>query len=49
VPALGPLYDYAWFVGFGVSALAHLALMKLAPPKIAVLAKAEAAWRRKGQ
>jgi NCS1 family nucleobase:cation symporter-1 len=33
VPALRPLYDYAWFVGFGVSAVAHLALMKLAPPE----------------
>jgi nucleobase:cation symporter-1, NCS1 family len=26
VPALKPLYDYAWFVGFGVSAVVHLAL-----------------------
>jgi NCS1 family nucleobase:cation symporter-1 len=26
VPALRPLYDYAWFVGFGTSALVHLAL-----------------------
>jgi NCS1 family nucleobase:cation symporter-1 len=31
VPALRPLYDYAWFVGFGVSAIAHLLLMTLAP------------------
>ena len=25
VPALRPLYDYAWFVGFGVAAVVHLA------------------------
>jgi cytosine/uracil/thiamine/allantoin permease len=29
VPALKPLFDYAWFIGFGVSALAYWALMKL--------------------
>jgi NCS1 family nucleobase:cation symporter-1 len=28
VPALRPLYDYAWFVGFGVAFLAYLALMR---------------------
>jgi hypothetical protein len=33
VPALRPLYDYAWFVGFGSAALAYLLAMKLAPPK----------------
>ena len=33
VHALRPLYDYAWFVGFGVSAVGYLALMKLAPPE----------------
>jgi nucleobase:cation symporter-1, NCS1 family len=27
------LYDYAWFIGFGVSGLVHLVLMKLFPPK----------------
>jgi cytosine/uracil/thiamine/allantoin permease len=27
------LYDYAWFIGFGVSAVVHLVLMKLFPPK----------------
>jgi len=32
VPALRPLYDYAWFVGFGASAIIHFLLMKLAPP-----------------
>jgi NCS1 family nucleobase:cation symporter-1 len=26
VPALRPLYDYAWFVGFGVSAVVYLAM-----------------------
>jgi cytosine/uracil/thiamine/allantoin permease len=29
------LYDYAWFVGFGVAVLVHWALMKLAPPAAA--------------
>ncbi len=33
VPALRPLYDYAWFVGFGVSFFVHWALMKVAPPQ----------------
>src|SRR5712692_2765439 len=33
VPALRPLYDYAWFVGFGVAAVAHLVLMKVVPPE----------------
>jgi NCS1 family nucleobase:cation symporter-1 len=28
VPSLAPLYDYAWFVGFGVSAGAYLALSR---------------------
>jgi len=32
VPPLRPLYDYAWFVGFGAAALTHWVLMKLAPP-----------------
>lgn len=35
VPALRPLYDYAWFVGFGASAVTHLLLTKLAPPTVA--------------
>src|SRR5262247_3545843 len=34
VPALRPLYDFAWFVGFGSAAVAHLALMRLAPPPV---------------
>ncbi len=29
VPTLRPLYDYAWFVGFSISFLAYLALMRL--------------------
>jgi NCS1 family nucleobase:cation symporter-1 len=37
VPALKPLYDYAWFVGFGVSFVIHLVLMKIAPPKFAAI------------
>ena len=31
VPALRVLYDYAWFVGFGVSAAVYLLLMQRAP------------------
>jgi NCS1 family nucleobase:cation symporter-1 len=42
VPALRPLYDYAWFVGFGVAAVTHFALMKLSPPRAAVVAEARA-------
>jgi NCS1 family nucleobase:cation symporter-1 len=38
VPTLRPLYDYAWFVGFGASAVTHLVLMKLSPPEPAALA-----------
>jgi cytosine/uracil/thiamine/allantoin permease len=29
---LRPLYDYAWFVGFGAAATTHLVLMKIAKP-----------------
>jgi NCS1 family nucleobase:cation symporter-1 len=32
VPRLRVLYDYAWFVGFGASAIAYWALMTLIPP-----------------
>jgi NCS1 family nucleobase:cation symporter-1 len=42
VPALRPLYDYAWFVGFGASFVAHYALMKIAPPRVPVAAEAQA-------
>jgi NCS1 family nucleobase:cation symporter-1 len=30
IPTLSVLYDYAWFVGFGVAFVVHWALMKLA-------------------
>ena len=33
VPSLHVLYDYAWFVGFGVAFALHLTLMKVAAPK----------------
>ena len=35
VSALRPLYDYAWFVGFGTAAIVHLALMRIFPPSSA--------------
>jgi NCS1 family nucleobase:cation symporter-1 len=31
VPALRPLYDYAWFVGFGVAFAVYLPLMRGTP------------------
>jgi NCS1 family nucleobase:cation symporter-1 len=39
---LRPLYDYAWFVGFGAAGLTHLVLMKLAPPQRTTAAIAQA-------
>jgi NCS1 family nucleobase:cation symporter-1 len=42
VPLLLDLYDYAWFVGFGVAAITHLVLMKLSPPQLWSVAKVEA-------
>jgi NCS1 family nucleobase:cation symporter-1 len=33
IPALKPLYDYAWFVGFAVAFLLHVALMRLTAEK----------------
>ena len=33
VPALKPLYDYGWFVGFGAAAFIHYLLMKSFPPE----------------
>ena len=42
VPALRPLYDYAWFVGFGVAGLLHFGLMKLLPPRPTVAVRARA-------
>ncbi|HEX6187340.1 MAG TPA: NCS1 family nucleobase:cation symporter-1 [Pyrinomonadaceae bacterium] len=32
IPRLRVIYDYAWFVGFGASAVAYWALMTLIPP-----------------
>jgi NCS1 family nucleobase:cation symporter-1 len=32
VPSLKPLYDYAWFVGFGVALVVYYALMKIMKP-----------------
>jgi NCS1 family nucleobase:cation symporter-1 len=32
IPILRPLYDYAWFVGFGVAFFVHWALMTALPP-----------------
>src|SRR5215813_10668166 len=32
VPKLSPVYNYAWFVGFGAAGLTHLLLMQIAPP-----------------
>ncbi len=34
VPVLRPLYDYAWFVGFGVGGVVHYVLMTLPPPAL---------------
>jgi NCS1 family nucleobase:cation symporter-1 len=42
VQPLRPLYDYAWFVGFGTAAIAHLILMKVSPPSPAAGFGAEA-------
>jgi len=33
IPVFRPLYDYAWFVGFGVAFLVHWALMTAVPPR----------------
>ncbi len=40
VPLLQMFYDYAWFVGFGASAIVYLILMKLAPPKTRAVVRA---------
>jgi NCS1 family nucleobase:cation symporter-1 len=42
VPLLAPLYNYAWFVGFGAAALAHWVLMKVLPPPVVGVAEAVA-------
>jgi NCS1 family nucleobase:cation symporter-1 len=33
IPVLRPLYDYAWFVGFGVAFGLHFVLMRTLPPR----------------
>jgi len=43
VPPLRPLYDYAWFVGFGAAAVTHLLLMKGMPPQAVPVAETETA------
>ncbi len=43
VPALRQLYDYAWFIGFGMSAITHYALMKAMPPRASLLSPGVAA------
>jgi cytosine/uracil/thiamine/allantoin permease len=35
VPALKPLYDYAWFVGFFAAGLAHITLARRRPSSLA--------------
>ncbi|HZS08398.1 MAG TPA: NCS1 family nucleobase:cation symporter-1 [Blastocatellia bacterium] len=42
IPAMKPLYDYAWFVGFGASAVTHYVLMKSFPPQTQVVVEAQA-------
>ncbi|MDT7780808.1 MAG: nucleobase:cation symporter, family [Acidobacteriota bacterium] len=42
VPALRSLYDYAWFVGFGVAFVAHYGLTRLAPPQVSSRTVAQA-------
>jgi NCS1 family nucleobase:cation symporter-1 len=42
IPALKPLYDYGWFVGFGTGLLLHYGLMKALPPQPREAAGAEA-------
>src|SRR4029450_13020287 len=32
IPALRPIYDYAWFVGFATSAVVYLAVVKKTRP-----------------
>jgi nucleobase:cation symporter-1, NCS1 family len=38
ISLLAPLYNYGWFVGFGVSFITHFALMKLSPPSVEAVA-----------
>jgi nucleobase:cation symporter-1, NCS1 family len=45
VPQLKPLYDFAWFVGFGASAITHFVLMKLFPPQEVIKIEVETMQR----
>jgi len=40
IPALKPLYNYAWFVGFGVSFVLHVVLMRTGRDRSAEVAAA---------
>lgn len=40
VPLLKPMYDYAWFVGFGVAFAVHFVLMKVSPPAVVPVSEA---------
>jgi NCS1 family nucleobase:cation symporter-1 len=40
IPVLKPLYNYAWFVGFGVSFIIHVVLMRALPDREATAAAA---------
>ena len=42
VPVLKPMYDYAWFVGFGVAFALHYVLMKISKPTVTGVEPAEA-------
>jgi NCS1 family nucleobase:cation symporter-1 len=43
VPALAPLYGYAWFVGFGAAGITHFVLTKLFPPQSETVIRADTA------
>ncbi|MBI3425944.1 MAG: NCS1 family nucleobase:cation symporter-1 [Acidobacteria bacterium] len=43
VPLFKPLFDYGWFVGFGVGAVVHYGLMKTFPPATVPRASASGA------
>jgi NCS1 family nucleobase:cation symporter-1 len=42
VHSLHILFDYGWFVGFGVAFVLHLVLMKVSKPEIVPVTPAEA-------
>ena len=42
IPTLRPLYDYAWFVGFGVAFVVHWGLMTISSPSDSVNAETTA-------